>query len=90
MGKDFENPWKLTLRGETFGFAGFKCPQVRIEQDATVDQMSEREAVFYERMYLIEQGIQMFDSLFATFLAERLGDRWGERLMAVQDWLEGK
>ncbi len=89
MEKD-ENPWKLTLRGETFGFAGFKCPQVRIEQDATVDQMSEREAVFYERMYLIEQGIQMFDSLFATFLAERLGDRWGERLMAVQDWLEGK
>ena len=89
MEKD-ENLWKLTLKGETFGFAGFKCPQVRIEQDATVDQMSEREAVFYERMYLMEQGIQMFDSLFAAFLKERLGDSWDERLKAVQAWLEGK
>jgi hypothetical protein len=89
MEKD-ENPWKLTLKGDTFGFAGFKCPQVRIEQDATVDQMSEREAVFYERMYLLEQGIQMFDSLFAAFLKERLGDAWGKRLTVVQDWLEGK
>jgi hypothetical protein len=89
MEKD-ENIWKLTLKGDTFGFAGFKCPQVRIEQDATVDQMSEREAVFYERMYLQEQGIQMFDSLFAAFLKERLGDGWTGRLQTVQDWLEGK
>ena len=89
MEKD-ENLWKLTLKGETFGFAGFKCPQVRIEQDATVDQMSEREAVFYERMYLMEQGIQMFDSLFATFITERLGDAWDGRLKTVQAWLEGK
>jgi hypothetical protein len=89
MEKD-ENLWKLTLKGETFGFAGFKSPQVRIEQNATVDQMSEREAVFYERMYLMEQGTQMFDSLFSAFLKERLGDGWGGRLKTVQEWLEGK
>jgi hypothetical protein len=89
MEKD-ENPWKLTLKGETFGFASFKCPQVRIEKDATVDQMSEREAVFYERMFLLEQGVQLFDSLFATFLNERLNDAWGTRLQAIQAWLDGK
>ena len=89
MEKD-ENPWKLTLKGETFGFASFKCPQVRIERDATVDQMSEREAVFYERMFLLEQGFQLFDSLFATFLNERLNDAWGTRLQAIQAWLDGK
>jgi hypothetical protein len=89
MEKD-ENPWKLTLKGETFGFASFKCPQVRIERDATVDQMSEREAVFYERMFLLEQGVQLFDSLFATFLNERLSDAWGARLKAIQAWLDGK
>lgn len=89
MEKD-ENPWKLTLKGETFGFASLKCPQVRIEKDATVDQMSEREAVFYERMFLLEQGIQLFDSLFSAFLNERLNDAWGARLQAVQAWLDGK
>lgn len=89
MEKD-ENPWKLTLKGDTFGFASFKCPQVRIEKDATVDQMSEREAVFYERMFLMEQGIQMFDSLFTAFLRERLTDAWNGRLQAIQAWLDGE
>lgn len=84
-----ENPWKLTLKGETFSFASFKCPQVRIEKDATVDQMSEREAVFYERMFLLEQGLQLFDSLFESFLNERLSDAWNGRLLSVQAWLEG-
>ncbi len=89
MEKD-ENLWKLTLKGETFGFASFKCPQVRVEKDATVDEMSEREAAFYERMYLMEQGVQLFDSLYEAFLKERLTDAWGERQKAIQEWLEGK
>jgi hypothetical protein len=89
MEKD-ENPWKLTLKGDTFGFASFKCPQVRIEKDSTIDQMSEREAVFYERMFLMDQGLQLFDSLFTAFLKERLTDAWNSRLQAVQAWLDGE
>lgn len=89
MEKD-ENLWKLTLKGETFGFASFKCPQVRIEKDATVDEVSEREAAFYERMFLLEQGVQLFDSLFTTFLRERLSEGWAGRLAVIQEWLDGK
>lgn len=89
MEKD-ENLWKMTLKGETFGFASFKCPQVRIERDNTVDEMSEREAAFYERMFLLEQGLQLFDSLYASFLEERLTDAWSGRLLAIQEWLERK
>jgi hypothetical protein len=89
MEKD-ENLWKLTLKGETFGFASLKCPQIRIEKDATVDEVSEREAAFYERMYLLEQGVQLFDSLFAAFLNERLSDGWAGRLATIQKWLDGK
>ncbi|MFH1028142.1 MAG: recombination-associated protein RdgC, partial [Pseudomonadota bacterium] len=89
MEKD-ENIWKLTLKGETFGFASFKCPQVRIERDATVDEMSEREAAFYERMFLLEQGVQLFDSLFTAFLQERLTDAWAVRMVTIQEWLDGK
>jgi hypothetical protein len=89
MEKD-DNLWKLTLKGETFGLAAFKCPQVRIEKDATVDEVSEREAAFYERMYLLEQGLQLFDSLFAAFLKERLTDGWTGRMVVIQEWLDGK
>ena len=89
MEKD-ENLWKLTLKGDTFTFASFKTPSIRIERDNTVEEMSEREAAFYERMYLLEQGVQLFDSVFTTFLKERLSDNWGGRMKAIQEWLEGK
>jgi hypothetical protein len=89
MEKD-ENLWKVTLKGETFTFASFKTPQIRIERDDTVEEMSEREAAFYERMYLLEQGEQLFDSVCTTFLKERLSDNWGSRMKAIQEWLEGK
>ena len=36
----------------------------------------EREAVFFERMSLLETGIQMFDSVLAGFLRERLAAGW--------------
>ena len=89
MEKD-ENLWKLTLKGDTFGFASFKCPQVRVEKDSTVDQMSEREAVFYERMFLMDQGLQLFDSLFTEYLNERLTEKWNGRLQVIQAWLNGE
>jgi len=89
MEKD-ENLWKLTLKGDTFGFASFKCPQVRVEKDSTVDQMSELEAVFYERMFLMDQGLQLFDTLFTVFLNERLTGAWNGRLQAIQAWLNGE
>jgi hypothetical protein len=67
--------WKLTLKGELFQFGSFKSPAVKLEKDDMVDPASERQAVFFERMYLLETGLQLFDSLYATFLHERLGGR---------------
>jgi len=43
-----------------------------------VDEVSEREAAFYERLYVLEEGLQLFDSLYATFLAARLDSGWVE------------
>ncbi len=81
--------WKMTLKGEMFHFASFKAPSVRIEKDNTVDAASEREAVFYERMYVLEQGMQLFDSLFASFLSLRLGNGWDNEQKRIDEWLKG-
>jgi hypothetical protein len=40
-------------------------------------------------MYLLEQGVQLFDSLFAAFLKERLSGSWAARTVAIQEWLDG-
>ena len=82
--------WKMTLKGEMFHFASFKAPSVRIEKDNTVDAASERESVFYERMYVLEHGLQLFDSLFATFLGIRFENAWQEEQKKIEEWLKGE
>lgn len=84
-----EHLWKMTLKGEPFHFASFKAPQVKEERDNTVEEVTEREAVFYERMYVIETGLQLFDSLYSTFLSHRLGGGWDEELHKINEWLSG-
>ncbi|WP_136523284.1 recombination-associated protein RdgC [Geomonas ferrireducens] len=82
-----DDHYKLTLKGELFHFASFKSPAVKLEKDSTVDEAMEREAVFFERMLLLEKGNQLFDSVFAAFLELRLGNQWAEQAEAIQKWL---
>jgi hypothetical protein len=82
-----EHVWRMTLKGETFHFASFKCPSVKLERDELTDESSEREAVFYERMHVLEEGLQLFDSLYAAFLKERLAEEWGQKTGAIREWL---
>jgi hypothetical protein len=82
--------WKMTLKGEMFQFASFKSPKVKEERDSTVDRESEREALFYERMMLLESGLQLFDSLFAAFLSIRLGPSWEGEMERIGEWLKSE
>jgi hypothetical protein len=82
-----EDLWKLALKGEMFHFASFKSPKVKEEKDNTADAASEKEALFYERMCLIETGLQLFDSLFSNFLTARFGPGWNEEIRKIGEWL---
>ena len=82
-----ENQWKMTLRSLMFHFASFKSPSVQIEKDNTTHEADEKEAVFYERMSLLEEGLQLFDSLYATFLEIRLGKTWANEEKGIRKWL---
>lgn len=85
-----EHLWKMTLKGDTFHFASYKTPKVKEEKGDTVDEASEKAALFLERMYVLETGLQLFDSLFASFLAERLGTGWGVETGKIEEWLAAK
>jgi hypothetical protein len=82
-----EQLWKMTLKGGTFYLASLKSPQVTLEKDDITDAAMEREAVFFERMYLVEQGLQLFDSLFSTFLKQRLDMSWSVKEQAIRAYL---
>jgi hypothetical protein len=79
--------WKLSLKGDIFAFASFSCPPVKIEKDGTTDPAMERDAVFFERMALLETGIQLFESLFASFLSDRMFGPWPQLTKAMGEWL---
>ncbi len=83
-----EHEWKMTLKGGMFHFASFKAPAVKLEKDNRTDQASEKEAIFYERMYVLEEGLQLFDSLYCTFLRDRLGNDWAALETQISQWLE--
>ena len=81
-----ENMWKITLDGLLFTFKSFKSPGVHIEKDTPVDEMSAVEGMFYEKIYLIESGLQCFDSLLLEFLTIRFDGSWGATLSDIEDW----
>jgi hypothetical protein len=82
-----EYQWKMTLRSLMFHFASFKSPSIKLEKDNITDEADEKEAAFYERMYVLEEGLQLFDCLFAAFLEIRLGKTWAEEEKNMQKWL---
>lgn len=82
-----EQLWKMTLKGGTFHFASFKAPSVTLEKDDITDPAMEREAVFFERMSLLEEGLQLFDSLLVAFLKLRLDESWGSKEQAIRTYL---
>ena len=82
-----EYQWKMTLRGLTFHFASFKSPSIKVEKDNTTDQAREKEAAFYERMFVLEEGLQLFDSLYAAFLERRLRKAWANEEKKIRQWL---
>ncbi|MDO3379007.1 recombination-associated protein RdgC [Geoalkalibacter halelectricus] len=83
-----EDAWKTTLKAEQFVFRSFKAPGVKPEKDAITDEKSELEAVFYERMQVLAAGLQLFDSLLAEFLGERLAADWPRRAQELQEMLD--
>ncbi|MBW2185198.1 MAG: recombination-associated protein RdgC [Deltaproteobacteria bacterium] len=82
-----EHQWRLTLKGEMFQFGSFKCPTVRIEKGAEVE--NEQQSIFYERMHVMDEGLQLFDSLLVAFLTVRLGGNWSAECQKMTQWLEG-
>jgi len=89
MTDETEETWRMTLKADTFYFASYKCPTVQIERDDTTDLHDERQAVFLERMHLMEKGMGLFERILATFLETRLkAESWGAVTQKISEWIK--
>ena len=80
-----EYQWKLTLKAETFHFGSFKCPSVRLEKSD--DEDNENLSIFYERLHVLSEGQQLFNSLFTEFLKLRLSNQWKDQIVQITKWI---
>lgn len=84
---DENNLWTANIDTEMMAFKSFKCPQVLIERK---EDQSERDAAFYEKMYLIGKGEELLNKALTEFLNIRLGyvgvDSWTETYTEIVDW----
>ncbi|RMD59816.1 MAG: hypothetical protein D6828_00980 [Nitrospirae bacterium] len=81
-----EEEWFMTLDSMFLDLKQLKTPKVEISKDA---DEAEKEAMFYEKVFLIEKAISMIDNLFASFLNHRLSSGWSEERIAIKRWMSG-
>jgi len=72
--------WQVSLKAEDLSLSGFRTPQIDKDND-------DPDALFLEKMYLLESGLDKLDAAYAQFLALRLSASWPQEAQAVARWM---
>lgn len=74
--------FQFTLKAEDFGIGSLKTPKL----DAG-DKDDDPDALFLEKVYLMEVCLAILDSLYAAFLKLRLSREWDTEVRNMGKWL---
>ncbi len=75
--------WQTTLKAEDFSLGSFRTPRVEHEKDDDPD------AIFLEKLYLMETCMELLDSSYAMFLEIRLSPNWDGEAREMAKWMTG-
>ncbi len=76
--------WGLTLKAEDFTLNGLKTPAVVTEKDGDGDP----DALFFEKIHLIETCLDFMDSIYKEFLSLRLSRDWEDQVAQARAWMQ--
>ena len=76
-----ELAWQTTIKAEDFSLGSFKTPKVEHEEDDDPD------AVFLEKIYLMERCLDLFDAAYSLFLKIRLSAGWDKETQEMAAWM---
>ncbi len=74
--------WQISLKAEDFSCNSLRTP--KIEKD---DEDDDPDALLLEKIYLMEQCLDLLDALYARFLRVRLSSSWQEEVDLVRHWM---
>lgn len=77
-----ELSWQMTLKAEDFCLNSLKTPKIDHQ-----DMDDEPDALFLEKIYLMESCVELLDRLYMSFLRLRLSEKWQEEVRDMQGWL---
>ncbi|MBR3880200.1 MAG: hypothetical protein IKJ34_01185 [Mailhella sp.] len=76
--------WQVTLKAEDFSINSLRTPKVTRD-----DGDEDPDAIFLEKMYLLDLGLDMLDEMFRQFLTLRLSPAdWQKEAAAVAQWMQ--
>lgn len=75
--------WQLTLKAEDFALNALRTPPL-----AKKEEGDDPDASFLEKMYLVEQCLDLVDDLYRHFLSVRLAPQeWAKEVKDVAAWI---
>ena len=78
--------WQVTLKAADFSLGGLKTPKIESASGSDADP----DALFLEKMYLIESCLELVDILYTDFLRIRLdngADGWPGEVKRLREWM---
>ncbi len=76
--------WQFNCKAEDFSLNSFKTAAVSKEDKDEDNQ----DALFLEKMYLIEKGLELIDDIYQQFLQLRLNQgEWKEQCALIHTWI---
>lgn len=75
--------WQVTLKDSDFSLSGLKTP--KIESGKSDDD--DPDARVLEKLFLVEQCLELLDGVYQEFLSVRLSVKWAEETRTVAAWV---
>lgn len=82
--------WQVTLKAADFSLGSLKTPKI----EANPRDGADPDALFLEKMYLVEACLELLDVLYAAFLQVRLDDGpagrggWRDEVAGLREWMQ--
>ncbi|MEW6140549.1 MAG: hypothetical protein AB1733_20190 [Thermodesulfobacteriota bacterium] len=81
-----DNEFTTVIKSTWLSFGSFRTPPILPAQELGEDESAE--ATFLEKAALVEEGMELVDTLFRYFLELRISDTWeASELPALRRWI---
>ncbi|MDD2219797.1 MAG: hypothetical protein PHO79_07010 [Desulfoplanes sp.] len=78
-----ENAWQVQINADTFALSGLKTPKV----DTHVEEGDDPDAIFLEKIFLIEKCMLYLDTVFSIFIKLRMSSQWNSEIERIRQWM---